>query len=177
MASHRREVLPMLGHWGSQKYFNDVSITYLHNENQTNDDMLGKRLLGELHAKTGLKRDYFSQVGRKGRLPTQKLQVRQILKRPYGFPLLLSRNASDKNFQQQNKKQNAYNTWNALARAESSVTSKQRLPISFPVKAKVQTRPTGPSVPWPLQPLCLYLLLLPSYLEHSNHACPSSDAK
>lgn len=92
------------------KYFNDVSITYLHNENQTNDDMLEKRLLGELHAKTGLKRDYFSQAGRKGRLPTQKLQVRQILKGPYGFPLLLSRNASDKNFQQQDKKQNAYNT-------------------------------------------------------------------
>lgn len=51
--------------------------------------MFRKSLLGELYrqdAKTGLKKDYFSQTGRKSRLPAQKLQsFWQILEEPMVF--------------------------------------------------------------------------------------------
>lgn len=71
-------------------------------------------------------------------------KVRQIFEGPYGFPLLLTGKASEKNFQYKSRRQNDCHIWNALAiysfqnaRVERSVPSKQWL--TYIIQGKSQS--------------------------------------
>lgn len=121
--------------------------------------MYRETALGELYAKTGLKTLFFP--GREVDYQHRNLKSSKTLKGPYGFPLLQGRKISDKNFQEQSRRQIGCNVWNARAvycfqnaRAGRPVACQQWLPMSFRVTAQVLPGPPGRWAPWPLPPAC-----------------------